>query len=114
MAATGNGSRSGSEAVAIKYTHKGKRVWTRVLPGVSATSLAVDSDRNIYIVGRRNASGKVFSRKYQANGNHLWTRDIVHTGGPTGAAVDSANNLYVTGFAFREDSAQTFLVKFRR
>ncbi len=107
-------SRNGTEAVAIKYTHKGKRMWTRLSPGLFPTSLAVDSDRNIYVVGRRVRGGKVFSRKYQANGNHMWTRDIANDGYYSSVAADAANNLYVAGTAGRGDSAQSFLVKFRR
>ncbi len=106
-------SDTGAEALAVKYTHKGKRVWTRVSAGVYPTSLAVDNDRSVYVIGWSFTGPKASARKYSADGNRMWTRDFAN-GFSSLAAADSANNLYVTGIALKKDSVRPFLVKFRQ
>ncbi len=99
---------------AVKYSHKGKRLWTRQLEGhMPPMGVTVDRDRNIYVIGQKNTIGTVYARKYSPDGSLRWTRHFV-SGWPTDAAADSANNLYVTGVAFKEDPYPSFLAKFRR
>ena len=95
----------------VKYTHKGRQLWTRPWDSHMALDVTVDRERNIYIVGMGN-DGKAFIRKYDSGGNRRWTRDFAN-GSASGAAADSANNVYVVGEVFKENSP-CLLVKFRR
>lgn len=98
---------------AVKYTHKGRRLWTRSRDGDIAGDVVVDRDRNIYVVGTSTGiSDKAFVRKYGPGGTRRWTR-LVARGFANGAATDAENNLYVTGPADTADES-AFLAKFRR
>lgn len=91
-----------------KWDSSGTIQWQRVLGGSGAESeprLAIDSSGNIYGTGYTNTSGfgnldmNVF--KYDSSGNLQWQRTFGGSGNDvaTGIAVDSADNVYVTGYS---------------
>ena len=93
-----------------KYDLAGNPQWTRQFgtsSNDSALGLAADAT-GVYLVGRTDGaitgssagSTDAFVRKYDTDGNELWTRQFGTTGGDqaTGAAVDSSG-VYVSGFA---------------
>ncbi len=98
-------------AVATKYSHKGKRLWTRRLDNHMARDMAVDRDRNVYIVGE-SEKGKAFVRKYAPDGKRQWTRNFAN-GSAMSVAADSANNVYVTAAIGNGPDYTSILVKFR-
>ncbi len=85
-------------------------VWTRTHNGSSnyndlGYDIAVDSIGNVYITGYEwvsNESANIWIRKYDSEGNTIWTR--THNGSANymdyghSIAIDSSNNVYVTGF----------------
>ncbi len=94
-----------------KYDRSGNEVWTRQFGSSgldSAYALRVDAFANIYVAGStagalsgQNSSGSsdVYLRKYDPQGNELWTRqfgssalDVLRD-----ATLDSAGHLYVCG-----------------
>lgn len=103
-------SQAEQYAGAVKYTRYGKRLWTRVWRNHRAEDVAVDSDRNIYIVGYKS-NDKVYARMYLPNGFLVWTRYFAN-GIATSVAADSADNLYVTGLKYG-DNPESFLAKFK-
>jgi hypothetical protein len=95
-----------------KYDFSGTELWTRQFgtPGdQSAHGVAVDSSGDIYVVGGTydNLPGQTslgdrdaFIRKYNGLGNELWTHQFGSAGNDYAykVAVDSANNVYISGF----------------
>jgi len=100
-----------ADAYLRKHDSDGNELWTRQFgsqSGPSANGVAVDGAGNVYVVG--SASGALpgqthlgksdaYVRKYDGDGNELWTRqfgsrgvDLAH-----GVVVDGAGNLYVSG-----------------
>ncbi len=88
--------------------------WNRTFGGVNnsfAYELAIDSNRNIYLVGNTFSAGSAFSDvlllKYSPDGVLLWNRTW---GVPQknefgrGIAIDNQNNIYLTGKTFFTDS----------
>ena len=99
------------DAFVTKLDLDGNVIWTRQFgtPDDDVAAAAAADASGVYVVGHTAGSLQgtnagpgyfdVFVRKYDPNGNVLWTRQF---GGPTGdqgmgAAVDSTG-LYVTGF----------------
>ncbi len=101
--------------VVIKYNAAtGDTVWVRTYDGSAhgldyATSLALDSQHNIYVTGSATMNGLVLGNidyvtlKYDINGNLLWTADY---DGPARSEddaykvkVDGLNNVIVTGYS---------------
>ncbi len=89
----------------------GEIIWTRQFGSSSsdyAFGVAVDGSGNVYITGSTYGTlpgqtsagaGDAFVRKYDSNGNELWTRQF---GGSSydeayGVAVDGSGNVYVAG-----------------
>ena len=67
--------------------------------------IAVDSDKNVYVVGYETVSGQgrnIWVRKYDSSGTEVWTR--THNGSNNsddegyGIAVDDDKNVYVVGY----------------
>ena len=106
-----NTSSGGQDIFLVKYNSDAEKQWTRQLGSSSndaGRGVAVDSNNNIYVTGTtaggldgytNSGEQDIFLVKYDLNGNKLWTRqlgtsasDIAH-----GVAVDSSNNIYVTG-----------------
>ena len=97
-----------------KYSSAGNIFFTKQL-GVAggqtgATSVAVDSDGNVYITGYTtggldgntlSGTQDLFLTKYSAAGNRFFTRQLGVEGaetGATGIAINSDGNVYVTGY----------------
>lgn len=89
-----------------KYDSSGTIQWQRSLGEVGADlayGVAVDSSSNVYICGYTNSQGAgsddLLVAKYNSSGTLQWQRSL---GGASneygqGIAVDSSNNVYVTG-----------------
>jgi hypothetical protein len=88
----------------IVDTRKFAAPWVRRYNG-SATDIAVDSLRNVYVTG--HADGDYNTIKYDTNGNQLWVKRY---DGPSSRedlayalAVDGSENVYVTGMSKPND-----------
>ena len=99
------------DAYLRKHDGNGNELWTRQFgsqSGPSASSVAVDGEGNVYVVGSASGalpgqthlgSSDAYVRKYDGDGNELWTRQFGSRGGDKagGVLVDGAGNLYVLG-----------------
>jgi hypothetical protein len=106
-------SAGGFDAFVRKFDANGNVLWTQQF-GTSSQdaiqSAAVDGSGNLYVVGftrgslQGSAAGgsDVFVRKFDANGNALWTQQFGTTQDDVGlgAAVDAAGNVYAAGYTF--------------
>ncbi len=104
-----------------KFSHKGRRRWTRFWSGLGVAAVDVDRDRNIYMVGSDGADyaswgaagavyPKAYARKLSPSGEHQWMRTFFN-GSALGASTDLSGNLYVFGHAIVKE--KDFLVKFK-
>lgn len=106
-------SHAGAKDVFLrKYDANGNALWTRQFGSTDydeAFGVAVDASGNAFIVGiacgtlpgGTYAGGcDAFVRKYDPNGNVLWTREFGSSGSETAyaAAVDSTGNVAVAGY----------------
>jgi len=101
-----------------KYDTDGNTLWTETYDSPDHGSdhgdgVAVDAAGNVYVTGeehRLGQSSNIWLRKYDTNGNTLWTQtyDNPAHDGDVGqsVAVDAAGNVYVTGYEFRDDLGQ--------
>lgn len=101
------------DAWVAKYDADGKRVWARQLGSDgddSATGVAIDRARNVYVIGSTNGSlggakqGQLqdaWLAKYNTQGARQWIRHISYLDRTDANAVatDSQRNVYVTGEA---------------
>ena len=99
------------DAYLRKHDGDGNELWTRQFgsqSGPSASGVSVDGEGNVYVVG--SASGALpdqthlgksdaYMRKYDGDGNELWTRQFGSRGRDRGSGVvlDRAGNVYVLG-----------------
>lgn len=111
----------GPDVFLMKLDNDGDEIWTRQFgtDGPDAAGcVAVDSSRNVYVVGAfsgksndylgrlpgQNDSGDSvsFIRKYDSNGNELWTHQFGGTRSDVAEAVvtDESENAYVFGKTF--------------
>ncbi len=101
-----------------KYDLDGNCIWAKQVicdhGAVYSFGISVDSNRNCYVTGyftgeatfgntqltSNNGSSTIFVTKYDENGNCIWAKQIVGTGGGYGnrISVDANGNSYVTGF----------------
>ncbi len=107
----GQTSAGDQDAFLRKYDPQGNELWTRQFGTAGsdfAVAVAVDPQGYVYVVGRvggalpgqGHAGGlDVFVRKYDGQGNLLWTRQFGTAGDDFGVAakVDSSGALYVSG-----------------
>jgi hypothetical protein len=114
-------SAGGSDAFVRKYDSNGSAIWTRQF-GTSGwdiiDSISTDSYNNVYVTGRTqgalrgqtSAGGMdVYVRKYDSNGNEIWTRQFGTASDDTvrDISIDSSNNIYVAGFTLGTFPNQT-------
>ena len=115
----------GYDAFVRKYDPDGNEVWTRQF-GVSITDwgygVSVDKDGFIYVAGNTEgtfpgqtpAGGyDVFVRKYDPDGNGVWTRQFGTSGDDyvAGITCDTVGNLYVNGLEGWQGAAGTLFVR---
>jgi len=88
----------------IKYGSNGKILWNRItnLSGMNyAQGITVDSQDNIIVTGKMNASERadIYTIKYDKDGNKIW--DAIYDNSEddfaTDVAVDSQDNIIVVG-----------------
>lgn len=110
----GNSQTGYNDFALTKYDASGTRQWTQQLGATGSSTLpydiAIDSNTNIYVFGETdgNLDGNTlagtqdgFITQYDANGAKQWTVQIGDTGlwlTPNAIAIDSNDNLFVTGF----------------
>jgi hypothetical protein len=127
-----DGTNAGlADAFLAKYDSTGIKVWTRQLGSTvseSATSVAIDSNNNVYITGSTDGSldgtnagsRDAFLAKYDSTGSIIWTRQLGSTteDRANSVAIDSNNNVYITGYTrgsldgTNAGSNDAFLVKY--
>lgn len=103
----------GFDAFVSKYDPDGEEVWTRQFGTASrdeATAVATDSSDNIYVAGytqgslggTNEGSFDVFVRKYDPEGNEVWTEQFGGNSADfaTAVAVDGNGNVLVAGSGF--------------
>jgi len=121
------------DIILVKYNSAGTKQWTQQL-GTSAIDVgygvAADSADNIYVTGytegvldNNTSSGlsDIFLLKYNSSGTKQWTKQLGTAAADIGygVAVDSSNNIYVTGYTAgglegntNSGSNDIFLLKF--
>jgi outer membrane protein assembly factor BamB len=93
-----------------KYNSNGTKLWTRQFDA-EVNSVSVDGSGNIYVAGiayrtlpGQSGAGRedAYVRKYDANGNQIWTRQFGTKRPDAAAAVAAGNNgsVYVVGYTF--------------
>ena len=115
-----NNTSSGSDDIfLIKYNSSGEKQWTQQLGTSSRDRVALDADEimdgvtvdssdNIYVVGQtqggldnntNSGDWDFFLVKYNSSGTKQWTQQLGTSSKDVGngVAVDSSNNIYVTG-----------------
>jgi len=126
LAGRSYGPRPGGSIFLRKYDARGDEMWTRQMgmgltaqvvgPGAfTSPDLALDST-GVYLVGASPAQSgtDVFMRKYDRNGNELWTRQVGSPGveWATGVAVDSTGVYVVGGTTIELSAPNGFLRKY--
>lgn len=106
------GTNAGNADVFVsKFNAQGDQLWTRQIgsnqfDGVFAA--ATDAPGNVFVVGSTYGSfggpnpgtlEDVFVAKFDASGNHLWTRQFGNSGQQfgDGVVVDATGNIYIAG-----------------
>lgn len=105
----------------IKYNSSGQEKWVQLYNGSDGgndlvTDIAISKDNSIYITGISEGLGTnsdYATIKYDVNGNEKWVRRYSHPSNMNDAgkavAVDSYNNVYVTGRSIGYNGSKGFL-----
>ena len=118
-----------NNVIIAKYNTSGTIQWQKQLAGVGTrndygTSIAVDSASNVYVTAYSNAAlgGGNFdflTFKLDSSGSMLWQHSLGGSGGSgtgsdfgVGIALDSASNVYVTGFSDNNSTYDLVLAKY--
>ena len=105
-------NRRGNDAYLRKYDRDGNELWTRSFGtqvSAEANGVAIDDAGSVYVVGSTSGAlpeqtsmgeDDAFIRKYDTDGNELWTRQSGSRSwdSASGVAVDGAGSVYVVGF----------------
>lgn len=113
VALPGQTNFGGWDAFVRKLDSDGGELWTRQFGGIfsdGASSVAVFDSHSIYIAGQtkfvltdentlEEGKATVFVRKYDGDGNELWTRQPSSLGylAPSNIEVDGAGNVFIFG-----------------
>ena len=103
-------------SIIVKYSPDGTKLW-EVIDNIETRwsyNLAVDSYNNIIVAGG-NTSQDWLTKKYDPNGNKIWERAFDFEGGQDdgqAVAVDSKNDIVVTGFVF-SSGGKYYTVKYQ-
>jgi len=129
----GNTNSGDVDIFLVKYNSSGTKQWTKQLgtPSIDwANGVTVDSSDNIYVTGTtgggldgntHSGSSDIFLVKYNSSGTKQWTKQLGTSAYDEGygVAVDSSNNIYVTGATgggldgnTHSGSSDIFLVKY--
>jgi len=79
------------------------------------TAITVDGNGNVYAVGEVISNSSIFLVKYTSTGVRSWCSrswSWATSESPTGVAVDSNGNTYISGFASRTSQDDAFVAKF--
>ena len=110
-----------------KYDKDRNILWTRTYDGTDdpdwAFDIALDQEEYIYVIGyetNEDARRGIWLRKYDNNGNTIWTR--THYSPSSGhenaygysVAVDKMGNVYATGLEYRADLNQNSNIWLRK
>ena len=116
-----------NNVIIAKYNTSGTIQWQKQLAGVGTrndygTSIAVDSASNVYVNAYSNASAgggnfDFLTFKLDSSGNMSWQRSLSGSGGTSsdfgiGIALDSASNVYVTGYSDNNSTYDLVLAKY--
>lgn len=96
--ACGNSQEAGGVAILVKYNSAGTLQWQKSLSIASFLKVKLNSaGTSVYVLSASLADYFVVA-KYDSSGNLQWQRSFGPFGGtPVDLAVDSAENVYVTG-----------------
>ena len=92
--------------VTIKYNPQGQELWVARYEGGEARDIALDGQRNVYIIGGPNRSGfgDIYYQggddvlvKYDKEGNQLWVAPYPKEVTTRALAIDHSGNAYVIG-----------------
>lgn len=106
--------------ILVKLDSSGNILWQQEVLGMGyqfPTSIALDSSRNVYVVGGTTSQGAgnydALIVKFDSSGNPLWQYTIGTSNSEYGygVAVDSSNNVYVIGYTY-VSTQDAFVVKF--
>lgn len=104
-----------NDVVVVKFSECGDTIWSKVYNSGQndyAKKILIDANDNIYIGG--NYGTKPFARKYDANGNVIYTNQISITQGAdiNDIALSSSGELYMAGrIPTSSQGYDTYLVK---
>ncbi len=120
VAGYSTGGGTGLDYVTIKYSSSGTREWVRFYNGPGnltdvAWSIATDNNGNVYVTGqsRGTSNGDFLTIKYNSAGVTQW--EARYNGpfnlddGANSIAIDSAGNVYVTGFRLNNATTRLFV-----
>jgi len=118
---TGTSHLGNADYYTIKYDSDGNQLWAKTYDGGSsddAIGVAVDSNDNVIVTGASYLGGNwdYYTIKYDSNGNLLWTMSYDVDGGSYdrahGVAVDSNDNVIVTGYSSIGENRDYYTIKY--
>lgn len=107
-----------SDVYLRKYNANGGTIWTQTYNGPAngddrGLGVATDASGNVYVLGETGVAGQgqnIWLRKYDTNGNTVWTQTYDNPSHSSDwgrdVAVDALGNVYVTGSSDRADLGQ--------
>ncbi len=93
---------SSGDYLVIKYSSSGTLVWAKTHFHGGVRGLAADANDNVFVAGPATV-------KFSSAGGLLWSRDYPDINGAQAMAVDSAGNVFVTGFPYYSGTARDWL-----